>query len=144
VTQTIAQRLALTGMGGLAALTVTQWLRENVRDPGPALAFALGVMPNLAAAFAMPLVLASFFPSVSRTPSTAESRRAYTGILVFTLTGLCGWEFVQTRSERFVFDLYDLIATVVGSLSAYRAFVWHAQAVPLDGDAARRDGELRT
>jgi hypothetical protein len=139
--RTISQRLALTGMGGLAALTGTQWLREHVRDPAPAAGFALGVMPNLAAAFAMPLVLASFFPSISGTPITVRSRRTYTWILAFTLTGLCGWEFVQTRSERFVFDLNDLVATVLGSLFAYGAFAWHARGVRLDDDAGWYRGD---
>jgi hypothetical protein len=143
-TGTISQRLALTGMGGLAALTATQWLREHVRDPAPAMAFALGVMPNLAAAFAMPLVLASFFPSISRIPITVRSQRMYTWLLAFTLIGLCGWEFVQTRSERFVFDLSDIGATVLGSLSAYGVFAWQARAVQRGNDAPPSDGDSRT
>jgi hypothetical protein len=57
----LSSRLALTGMLGLAALSATHWMRVGVPEPGPMLAYALGVMPNLAAAFAMPLVLASFF-----------------------------------------------------------------------------------
>ena len=48
----LARRLSITGMGGLAALSATHWMRDNVLDPSPALAFVLGVLPNLAAAFA--------------------------------------------------------------------------------------------
>jgi thiol:disulfide interchange protein len=139
--QTISQRLALTGMGGLAVLTGTQWLREQVRDPAPAVGFALGVMPNLAAAFAMPLVLASFFPGIARVPITGRSRHSFTRLLGFTLLGLGAWEFIQTRSEQFVFDLNDLVATVLGSLFAYGAFAWHARGVRLDDDAGRYHGE---
>lgn len=138
--QTISQRLALTGMGGLAALTGTQWLREHVRDPAPAMGFALGVMPNLAAAFAMPLVLASFFPSIARVPITTRARRWYVRLLGFTLLGLCGWEVVQTRSEQFVFDVKDLVATACGSLFAYGAFGWHARVVRRADDAGQHDG----
>ena len=38
-------------MLGVAALSATRWIRENSPEPGPNLAYALGVMPNLAAAF---------------------------------------------------------------------------------------------
>lgn len=139
-TGTISQRLALTGMGGLAALTGTQWMREHVRDPAPAMGFALGVMPNLAAAFAMPLVLASFFPNIARVPITVRSKHSYTRLLGFTLLGLCGWEFIQTRSEQFVFDVNDLVATVLGSLLAYAAFAWHVRVARLGEDASPHDG----
>lgn len=122
-------RLSATGIVGLAALSATHWLRENVSDPGPVLAFALGVMPNMAAAFAMPLILASFTPRTSGMPVTEVSRLAYARVLSFTTLGLCGWELIQTQSERFVFDLYDILATGFGAILAYSAFNWHARRV---------------
>ena len=70
----LPQRLSATGIIGLAALSATHWLRENVSDPGPVLSFVLGVMPNLAAAFAMPLILAGFKPRTSDAPMTKVSR----------------------------------------------------------------------
>ena len=42
----LSPRLALTGMLCLAAVSATHWMRENVSEPGPILAYALGVMPN--------------------------------------------------------------------------------------------------
>jgi len=123
----LSLRLSATGIIGLAALSATHWLRENAADPGPTLAFALGVMPNLAAAFAMPLVLASIAPRTSRAPITVASRLTYRWILSFTTLGLCGWELIQTRSDRFVFDIYDILATGIGSILAYIAFAWHAR-----------------
>lgn len=114
----------MTGMGGLAALSATHWMRKNVSDPAPVLSFALGVMPNLAAAFAMPLILAGIVPRISSDPVTVSSRRAYLWMLLFTTFGLCGWELVQTRSDRFVFDVHDLLATGLGSFLAYLAFGW--------------------
>ena len=124
----LPQRLSATGIIGLAALSATHWLRENVSDPGPVLAFALGVMPNLAAAFAMPQILASFTPRTSRAPITGASRIAYILLLSATTLGLWGWELIQTRSERFVFDVYDILATGFGSILAYAAFGWHARS----------------
>ncbi|MBS1108806.1 MAG: hypothetical protein H6Q88_798 [Anaeromyxobacteraceae bacterium] len=122
----LPQRLSISGMGGLALLSATHWMRKNVSDPAPVLSFALGVMPNLAAAFAMPLILAACVPRISSVPITANSRRRYLGMLLFTTFGLCGWELVQTRSDRFVFDAYDLLATGLGSTLAWLAFRAHA------------------
>ena len=140
----LPQRLSATGIIGLAALSATHWLRENVSDPGPVLSFVLGVMPNLAAAFAMPLILASFKPRTSHAPMTKVSRFTYFWVLSFTTLGLCGWELIQTRSDRFVFDIYDLLATGFGSILAYFAFAWHARTfevqesrTTLRGDASR-------
>jgi len=131
-------RLSTTGIVGLAALSATHWMRENISDPPPLLAFALGVMPNLAAAFAMPLVLACFFPHTSGVPVTVKSRRTYLWILLFTALGLLGWELVQTRSERFVFDAYDILATGFGSILAYLAFGWHVRRFQVSHREATR------
>jgi hypothetical protein len=124
----LPHRLSAIGMIGLAALSVTHWLRENTSDPGIILSCVLGVMPNLAAAFAMPLILASFSPHTSRPPITNRSRLGFAWILSFTTLGLCGWELIQTRSDRFVFDVYDFLTTGLGSALAYFAFSWLARA----------------
>jgi hypothetical protein len=87
-------RLSTTGIVGLAALSATHWMRENISAPPPLLAFALGVMPNLAAAFAMPLVLASFFPTrqVSPLPCSLVART-------------CGFSCLR-RSDSWAGSLY--------------------------------------
>ena len=121
-------RLSATGMIGLAALSATHWLREHVTAPAPLLAFVLGSMPNLAAAVAMPLILASFTPRISQVPITRKSRVTYLVVLSFTTMGLCVWELMQIRNDRFVFDIYDLIATGVGSVIAYVAFIWNTRS----------------
>lgn len=120
----LPQRLSITGIAGLVALSVTHWLRANVHDPAPALSFVLGCMPNLAAAFAMPLIMATFTARTSKPPITQVSRRAYLGVLAFTTLGLLGWELVQTRSARFVFDVNDIAATFVGAVLAFFAYGW--------------------
>lgn len=125
----LSERLAATGIAGLAALTAAQWLRDTVTDPGPITAFTLGVLPNLTAAFAMPLILASFSDRTSGTPVSPAIRLAYIRVLLFTTSGLCGWELMQTQMQGFVFDVYDLFATGLGSMLAYRAFVWHRELI---------------
>jgi hypothetical protein len=137
----LPQRLSITGIVGLAALSGTHWMRANISGPAPVLGFALGVMPNLAAAFAMPLILASFLPRTSSIPVTVSSSRMYLWVLLFTTCGLCGWELVQTRSDRFVFDAYDILATGVGSLLAYLAFGWHARGFRIGSHDAAPTGE---
>jgi len=134
-------RLSATGMIGLAVLSTTHWLRENTSFPGPVFSFVLGVMPNLAAAFAMPLILASFSPHTSRTPISRSSRLRYVTVLLFTTLGLCGWELIQIRSNRFVFDVYDILATGFGSALAYLAFFWHARTFEVKEYETNRRGE---
>jgi hypothetical protein len=137
----LPQRLSATGMLGLLALSVTHWLRQNAPPPGPVPAFVLGVMPNLAAAFAMPLIIASLTPRASGAPITRASRIAATRVLAFTTVGLVAWEFIQLSGERLVFDTYDLLATGLGSLLAYCAFDWHARRFEATAhEAAPRGG----
>lgn len=112
-------------MIGLAVLSATHWLRDNLSDPGPAIAFVLGVMPNLAAAFAMPLILSSFAPQVLNLRQSTRARAVYGLLILFTTLGLLGWEVVQSKSAAFVFDVYDIVATLIGSLLALFAFNVH-------------------
>jgi hypothetical protein len=142
----LPQRLAATGMAGLAVLSATHWARDHVADPGPLLASALGVMPSMAAAFAMPLIVASFTRQTSTAPITRASRVAFARLLAFTTLGLLGWELVQTRSAAFVFDTHDLLATVVGAMLAHVAFVIHTRSAwadpwrtPPGGGSRRRE-----
>lgn len=116
---TVALRLSLAGIGGLALLSGTHWARGAFPHPTSTLAFALGVLPNFAAAFAMPLVLASMLPSISAEHPTRLGRRQFMLLLLFTTLGLCAWELIQTQSSRFVFDLNDLAATVAGAVLAF-------------------------
>ena len=123
----LAHRLSAIGLMGLAALSATHWLRDHLDAPGPVQSFALGIMPNLAAAFAMPLILASFTTQTSSTQTAQSARLRYLRVLMFTTLGLCGWEFIQARSSRFVFDIDDLLATALGSALAYVAFSLNAR-----------------
>lgn len=121
---TPASRLSLAGMAGLALLSGTHWARESLQHPGASLAYLLGVLPNLAAGQAMPLILASLMPSISGAPPAPDAPRRFLLVLSFTTLGLFTWELIQTRSDRFYFDLHDLGATVVGALVAHTAWRW--------------------
>lgn len=120
-------RLSITGMAGLAALSATHWLRRNILVPGDVLGFVLGVLPNLAAGFAMPLIVSSIVPGVSRATDTIHARSNFLRVLLVTTAGLFAWEVLQARSARFVFDPFDLAATVLGATLAFIAFRIHAR-----------------
>jgi len=120
-------RLSVTGMIGLALLTATHWVRENISEQGAVLALMLGSMPNLSASFAMPLIFASFKRSESQAHITHGTDRSFIWILLITTLGLLIWELMQMSNERFVFDVNDIIATGLGALLAYIAFVWLAR-----------------
>lgn len=124
----LSTRLSLAGILGLVLLSGTHWAREAISNPGAPLAFALGVLPNLAAAFAMPLILASFLPSISDASPSTSTRRRFVLLLAFTTLGLCAWELIQTLSSRFYFDLNDLAATVIGATLAFGTYSWQGKA----------------
>ncbi len=81
-------RLVLTGMVGLALLSATHHLRDIGVSPGPLGTYVLGVLPNFAAALAMPLVLSGLAPRIAEAAEQALARRSFAGMLAFTTTGL--------------------------------------------------------
>lgn len=119
----LSTRLSLAGMLGLALLSATHWARAAIPYPSTSVAFALGVLPNLAAAIAMPLILTSMLPSIAGPRPTKSARRHFHFLLLFTTLGLCTWELIQTRSSSFVFDINDIGATVVGAVFAFATYM---------------------
>lgn len=112
--------LALSGMLGLAALSVTHWLRDRGGVPGAIGGFVLGVMPNLAAGYAMPLVLSAMVRGIAAAPTAVASSRGFARMLAFTTIGLVAWEFLQLSPGRLRFDPFDIVATAVGAWGALR------------------------
>lgn len=111
--------LALAGMAGLAVLSATDWARGAGLHPGAVLGFLLGVLPNLAAGYAMPLIVASMVGAAPAEREEFPDARRFMRTCAFTTLGLWSWEFIQARSPRFVFDVNDLVATGVGAALAY-------------------------
>lgn len=124
----LSTRLSLAGMLGLAMLSATHWARAAFPKPGAGLGFLLGVLPNFTAGFAMPLILASMLPSVSGGPGALTANRRFLLLLLVTSLGLCAWEVIQARSERFVFDPNDIAATLLGAMVAFLIYRWLIRA----------------
>ncbi len=116
--------LAAMGMIGLALLNVTQWARVNISVSNSLLQFLLGVSPNVAAGYAMPLILASFMPKVVKNTNKGEARKVFFFVSIFTTLGLIVWEFIQIDSKNLYFDINDIVATFGGVSLAFLVYVW--------------------
>ena len=116
--------LSAMGMIGLALLNVTQWARVNISVSNSLFQFLLGVSPNIAAGYAMPLILVSFVPKVVRNTNKGESRQVFSFVSTFTTLGLIVWEFIQIDSKNLYFDMNDIVATFIGVLLAFLVYLW--------------------
>ena len=119
-----AIQLSAMGMLGLALLSSTQWARENMSSNNSLFLFFLGVSPNIAAGYAMPLILASFAQKIVKNENKGEAHKIYLLVSAFTTFGLIAWEFIQVNSKNLHFDTNDIIATFVGTFLAYISFLW--------------------
>jgi glycopeptide antibiotics resistance protein len=86
--------------------------------------FLLGVSPNVAAGYAMPLILASFVPKVVKNTNNGESRKVFSFVSALTTLGLIVWEFIQIDSKNLYFDINDIVATFIGVLLAFLVYLW--------------------
>ncbi|WP_373488057.1 hypothetical protein [Blastomonas sp.] len=107
-------RYGLVGIGGLALLTAVHWLRDQALAPEPVQDYLLGVLPNFAAAIAITFVLLGIWSDAKREAGYAKTRRSFFICAGISGLGLIAWEFFQTTSDRLVFDLHDIGATLVG------------------------------
>lgn len=110
----LSTRYGAVGIAALAALTAVQWLRENGYSHGEIPGYLLGVLPNLFAAVAITFVVLSFFADQRK---LSHSRNAIPWFLLSATisgAGLTAWEYIQRSSGRFVFDLHDIAATIMG------------------------------
>ena len=135
--------LAAVGMLGLAVLSATQWARTNVAVPNSFFPFLLGVAPNVAAGYAMPLILASFMPKVVNNPDQHEARRVFLFVLAFTTLGLIVWEFIQTNSRNLYFDVNDIIATLIGALFALLSYLWLSRVYGPDKESLHSEAATK-
>ncbi len=115
---TPATRYASAGIAALVALSLGHWLRARATFDAPPVVFVLGVLPNVAAAVAIPFVAAGALADMHKNRRVAVSPAAFTILNAGSLAGLAVWEFVQRTSLTLRFDVADLVATLVGALMA--------------------------
>ncbi len=118
-----ATRLALVGILGLSLLSLGHWVRENVQVQQAGIRYFLGVLPNFAAAIAMPFVIMSVWADQDEARNAVPDYAwRFRLSAAFSFFGLVAWEFLQLRGPRLVFDTDDLVATAVGTAVAFAAF----------------------
>lgn len=107
-------RVMLVGIGALALLSAVHWAREQQFEGPPLLLHLLGVLPNFAAAIAIPFVVLGMWLESSPVSSSMALRKRFIGITLAAGAGLILWEFGQQLSRALFFDPDDLVATLVG------------------------------
>ena len=118
----LSTRYGLVGLGALALSSIGHWIRGLSGDWSPALAYFFGVLPNTAAAIAIPFVFMGILADQRKDAPLSVIRNWFFGSVIASCVGLLGWELLQQRSDRLVFDLNDIGATIVGSAIAIAVF----------------------
>ncbi|WP_155847429.1 hypothetical protein [Asticcacaulis sp. AC402] len=104
----------LVGIGGLMLLSGVHWIRDQSMALEPIGAYLVGVAPNFAAAIAICFVVLSIWASQRRHTTVESMRNRFLACAALSGFGLIGWELFQRTSRRLVFDLHDMLATLIG------------------------------
>ena len=88
----------------------------------PLATFILGVLPNVAAAVAIPSITAGALADMRKDRQVPIDLRTFTMLNLGSVAGLVAWEFVQRGRLSLRFDPADLVATVAGAAVAQWAF----------------------
>ena len=110
----LSTRYGLVGIVALGALSLVHWGRK-LQYIGPEIVlYLMGVLPNVAAAIAIPFVLLSIWADQRPAATYSDARRSFVVLLIVAGVGLCTWELIQQSSRTLVFDTHDIGATIVG------------------------------
>ncbi|NDD64191.1 MAG: hypothetical protein EBZ36_09470 [Acidobacteria bacterium] len=112
----------LVGIGALATLSLVDWARRGHFINGEVTAFLIGVMPNVAAAIAIPFVILGIRVEQRKELSSAAVRWSFAVLSLVAGVGLILWEVLQQASRALVFDPNDIGATLIGLLLGWVVF----------------------
>jgi hypothetical protein len=115
-------RYGLVGIGALCTLSLLQWGRKQQYAAPEIILYLMGVLPNVAAAIAVPFVFLSIWADQKPAASYQAARRRFTALALVAGTGLIAWEFMQQSSRSLVFDPHDIGATIIGLFMAWLLF----------------------
>ena len=118
----VSMRYGLVSLAALSLLSTVHWIRDRGLSLGPSVQWFVGVGPNFAAAVAITFVLLSFWTDQKGGFEFAALRHRFLSCAAVSGFGLLAWELIQMTSNRFVFDLFDLLATFCGLLTAILLF----------------------
>jgi hypothetical protein len=83
----------------------------------------MGVLPNVAAAIAIPFVLLGIWSDQRPAATWQAARRRMVALTLFAGIGLIAWEYIQRSSSSLFFDYHDIAATILGLAVAWLLFV---------------------
>ncbi len=118
----LSTRFALVGIGALAALSMVQHARTKHYEEPESVVYLLGVLPNLAAAIAIPFVLLSVWADQESVASYPSIRRRFFILSFVAGVGLIVWEFMQSASRSLHYDNHDIGATILGLFLGWMFF----------------------
>jgi len=118
----LSTRYAVVGLAALGILSLVDWVRGWPFRGGGITDYLIGVLPNVAAALAIPFVLLGIWAEQRREATDVSARRSFLRLTLVTGVGLIGWEFLLQGSRRLVFDAHDIGATLVGLLLGWLIF----------------------
>jgi hypothetical protein len=119
----LSMRYGLVGIGALGALSLVHWARKQDFEAPEIVLFLMGVLPNVAAAIAIPFVLLSIWADQKPAATFQAARLRFVILTLVAGVGLLAWEFVQQWSGSLVFDHNDIAATIVGLAVAWLLFL---------------------
>ena len=102
------------GIRALACLSLVHWGRRAGHRVSDACQYLLGVLPNFAAAIAIPFVMLSIWADQNPHRTHAAARRSFLFLTLVVGTSLVAWEFMQMAGRTLVYDTSDILATLVG------------------------------
>lgn len=119
----MSMRYGLVSLAALSLLSSVHWLRDQGLSLGVPGQWLVGVTPNFAASVAITFVLLSCWADQKAGFELSALRLRFLVCAAVSELGLTAWELFQMTSDRFVFDLFDLLATFCGLLIA--AFLFY-------------------
>jgi hypothetical protein len=119
----LSTRYGLVGIGALGALSLVHWVRRLQGEAPELVLYLLGVLPNVAAAIAIPFVLLSIWADQKPAATYQAARRSFVVLTLMAGIGLIAWEFMQQSSRSLYFDYHDIAATIFGLVAAWLLFV---------------------
>jgi len=119
----LSTRYGLVGIGALGALSLVHWGRKLQFDAPEIVLYLMGVLPNVAAAIAIPFVLLSIWADQKPAATYQGARRRIVVLTLVAGIGLIAWEYIQQSSSSLFFDYHDIAATIFSLAVAWLLFV---------------------
>ena len=119
----LSTRYGLVGIGALGALSLVHWGRKQEYGAPETVLYLMGVLPNVAAAIAIPFVLLSIWADQKPAATHQAARRSFVILMLIAGVGLIAWEFMQQSSNSLFFDYHDIAATIFGLVVAWLLFL---------------------